>query len=304
MQKKLLDPQIYERLNLKGNETAGIPLEFNPSAVDVRRVVQLARDFSARPLESQKVIDLACGEGVYAIEFALQGATVTAVDGRDARLNDGVKIKNDLKLDSLDFIVGDVRTINEFVDTTFDTVLFLGIQYHLDVPDVFNVLSGLYELCDGILIIDTHVSLDPDSCVVHDGHRYDGHFFREHSERDSYEMKASRVLASLDNNQSFWFTIESLVRLLKVTGFTSVVECHVPEAHSRKKDRVTLVARKGTTVNIATYPWINGCSEQRISELVPEDSHTALHGAKGLKAVIKNAVNGILKPTGYLLRRV
>jgi len=267
-------------------------------------VLQLAQDYSSIPLERQKVLDLACGEGVYAIEFALQGATVTAVDGRDLRLNDGAKIRDDLDLKSLDFIVGDVRSINEIVGTTFDTVLFLGIQYHLNVPDVFNVLRSLHEICDGLLIIDTHVSLDPDSSVVYDGHSYDGHYFREHSERDTDETKASRVLASLDNNQSFWFTLGSLVRLLKNTGFTSVAECHIPEAHSRNKDRVTLVARKGTSVDIATYPWINGCSEQRISELVPADSHTALHGAKGMKAVLKNALNGILKPAGYCLRKL
>ena len=43
-------------------------------------------DLTTNPIEQVSVLDLACGEGVYAIEAALRGATVLAIDARTERM--------------------------------------------------------------------------------------------------------------------------------------------------------------------------------------------------------------------------
>ena len=50
------------------------------------RFVQIASDLSRKPLKDLRVLDLACLEGQFAIEFALQGARVVATEGRPANL--------------------------------------------------------------------------------------------------------------------------------------------------------------------------------------------------------------------------
>ena len=46
-------------------------------------------DLTTNPIEQVSVLDLACGEGVYAIEAALRGATVLAIDARTERMGIG-----------------------------------------------------------------------------------------------------------------------------------------------------------------------------------------------------------------------
>ena len=47
-----------------------------PPAADwrLRRIVQVAADLLGKPLSQARVLDLACLEGHYGIEFAMQGA--------------------------------------------------------------------------------------------------------------------------------------------------------------------------------------------------------------------------------------
>src|SRR5882757_9878813 len=52
----------------------------------VRRIVQAAADLLGYPFDGRRVLDLACLEGQYAIEFALQRANVVGIEGRSANL--------------------------------------------------------------------------------------------------------------------------------------------------------------------------------------------------------------------------
>ena len=45
----------------------------------LRRFVQLVADLLGKPISQARVLDLACLEGHYAIEFALHSAEVTAI---------------------------------------------------------------------------------------------------------------------------------------------------------------------------------------------------------------------------------
>src|SRR4051812_49098104 len=50
----------------------------------LRRLVQAAQDLVGKPLAQCRVLDLACLEGQYAIEFALHGAEALGIEGRAA----------------------------------------------------------------------------------------------------------------------------------------------------------------------------------------------------------------------------
>lgn len=77
-------------------------------------------------------------------------------------------------------------------------------------------------------------------------------------------------MKSIDNTFSFRFTRESLVRALRDTRFTTVLECHAPLEPGKAGDRITLAALRGEAVRLATYPWVNGKSEEEIARYLNE----------------------------------
>ena len=101
----------------------------------------------------------------------------------------------------------------------------------------------------------------PSTTIENDGKSYDGRHYQEHAPEDPADIREGRPRASIDNPTSFWFTKESLVRLLLDTGFTSVSEVLVPLEPAKPDDRVTLVATKGQSVSLSSYPWLDGRSE-------------------------------------------
>ena len=225
-------PLDSEALNLfasKGKEGGpGIKQVGNANGVKVRRMIQLTRDLAKRSFKELRILDLACGEGVYAIEAALRGAEVIALDARTERMNERAQAAERLSLKRLWFEQNDVRKVNLDSHGEFDVIYFLGILYHLDARDIFPVLTNLYEMCREFVVIDTHIALQSQHQVQHNGHLYKGIQMREHSEDDPESVRKSRLLFSLDNTMSFQFTKESLLRVLNDTGFSSVFECNIP----------------------------------------------------------------------------
>lgn len=314
-----LDSEALELFAAKGTDGGrmGDPQSGIGNGVKVRRVIQSVRDLATRPFDELRVLDLACGEGVYAIESALRGAEVLAIDGRNERMDKGAEIAKRLGLTNLQFELKDIRQVTATSHGTFDVVYFLGILYHLDVPDVFQVLENVYEMCKELLIIDTHVSPNPETETHYKGRAYKGAKYREHGDKDTDSVRRSRVMSSLDNTFSFFFTKDSLVRLLNDVGFTSVLECNVPTEPFKPKDRISLVAAKGTPVKISTYPWVNDKGEEEIERVLAsavattraglwrtsESSESMGAGVK-IKLLIRSAVNRILRPLGFEIRRI
>ena len=260
-----LDPETIRLFESKGKEGGpATPQVGIANGVKVRRVVQIVRDLAKKPMKNLRVLDLACGEGVYSIETALRGAEVFALDARTDRMKKGASAAQRLGLTNLQFEQNDVRRVNITSHGEFDIIYFLGILYHLDVPDAFHVLENIYEMCRGLLIIDTHVCLSPQIDVQYKAHTYRGSRWREHDDDDPEQVRRSRLLSSLDNTFSFQFTKDSIVRLLVNIGFTSVFECYAPLEPSKPDDRVTLVATKETHVRLSSYPWVNDKTEKDI----------------------------------------
>jgi 2-polyprenyl-3-methyl-5-hydroxy-6-metoxy-1,4-benzoquinol methylase len=69
----------------------------------LRRFLQVVADLSARPLNELRVLDLACLEGHFGIEFALHGSEVLAIEGREANIAKARFAKDVLAVDNIEF---------------------------------------------------------------------------------------------------------------------------------------------------------------------------------------------------------
>ena len=257
-----LGPDTLELFAKKGTQGgADIPQSGLANGLKVRRVMQITSDFAQRPFAELRILDLGCGEGVYAIEAGLRGAEVLALDARIERMNDGIACAVRHGLRRVRFIQEDVRRLSVEAHGSFDVVYLLGLLYHLDTPDIFAVLQNVHNLCRRLLVIDTLISLTVESKVEWRGYVYEGRRCREHGDNDTESVRRSRVLKSIDNTFSFRFTKASLVRLLSDSGFTSVCECHNPAEPGKAEDRITLAVVKGSPVLLSTYPWVNDKAE-------------------------------------------
>jgi hypothetical protein len=264
--------------------------------IKLRRILQVVSDATRRPLKSLRLLDLACAEGIYAIEFARHGASVLGIEGREAHIEKARFVKDVLSLNNLDIVQDDVRNLSLAKYGYFDAVLCLGILYHLDVPDVFSFIERIGEVCQHIAVIDTRISFGPTLPFVYKGTRYWGHRINEgHDPNDTPEQKIKRYAASLDNLTSFHLSRTSLYCMLGRVGFTSVYECYIPPEPAKPIDRITLLAIKGsreTVINsplMAKYPIDNAPEDftvhkiermygkvYRISRLIPEKIRIAI----------------------------
>lgn len=264
-----LDTDALDLFARKGTEGGpNIPQSGLMNGVKVRRIMQITRDLTTQPFTKLRILDLGCGEGVYAIEAGLRGAEIVALDARTQRMAQGVACAERHGLDSIKFIQEDVRRVNRETFGLFEVVYLLGLLYHLDTSNVFTVLENIYGLCTRLLVVDTLISLTKECQVEWRGQTYQGRRYREHDAGDTDEVRRSRVLKSIDNTFSFRFTRESLLRVFHDIGFTSVYECHVPFEPGKPADRITLVALTGVPVLLSAYPWVNHKSEAEIERML------------------------------------
>lgn len=222
-----------------------------------RRFLQCAADVVGKPFDQMRVLDLACCEGYYAIEFGLKGARAVGIEGRDVHVARAEFVRREFGLDNVEFLVGDVRNLSRQRHGEFDIVLCAGILYHLDAPDVFRFVESIGEVCTRLAIFDTHVSGGSEIAHTYKGRTYHGSEFREHDDATAHEQRLANPWASLDTPKSFWPNRRSLYNMIDAAGFTSVLECHLP-AGFEPDDRIVLLGIKGAHVRIeATHPGFN-----------------------------------------------
>ena len=215
----------------------------------VVKFVQMVADLLRRPFAGLRVLDLGCGEGLYALEFAQQGAQVVAVEGRAANLARADFARRALGVEGVEFVQDDVRAVTRERFGAFDLVLCSGLIYHLDGPSACRLMEEMRRMCAGVCVVDTRVALQADTTVEHAGRSYGGLVYREHAQGASPDAKLADVGASLDNETSFWFTRHALANALADVGFTSVFECLAPVPMMLRPDRVTLAAFPGPRVH-------------------------------------------------------
>jgi SAM-dependent methyltransferase len=221
-----------------------------------------------RPFDELRIADLGCLEALYAIEFALRGASVVGVEGRRQNIERARFAKDALGLGRLELIEDDVRHFTAEAYGEFDVVLCTGLLYHLEAGSVFALLESLGRMCRSLLIVDTHVSLTDAELAFHAGARfwvppgglselyahehggvsYWGRDFTEHDPAATHEQRMAAAWSSLDNATSFWPTRPSLFNALWQAGFSSVLECEMPALPGLPPDRLTVAAIPGTKV--------------------------------------------------------
>lgn len=233
----------------------------------LRRIVQIVTDLARQPLSELRIVDLACGEGQYAIEFARHGAHVVAIEGREANLEKARFAKRVLGLESLELVLGDIRDLSREKYGAFDVVLCLGILYHLDAPDVFNLVENIGLACSGFAVFDTYISLVPKRRYLFQDKEYWGRDIAEHRADQSIAERLDKLWSSLDNAKSVWLTNRTLLNLLTRYGFTSIYSCETPVELEKPLDRVTVVAIKGHNAPILTQPNAN----EKLPVEIPED---------------------------------
>ena len=228
--------------------------QFACAHLRLRRVVQTIADLATKPWDQLRILDIASLEGIFALEFASHGARVVAIEGREGNNVRAKFAAEALGLSNVEFVTDDVRNLSESKYGRFDVVLCSGIIYHLSGMDGCHLIRSVAEVCSQLTIIDTHVGLREDSSISWAGHTYHGTLFTEHRAEDSAAAKASRTLASLDNDTSFWFTKPSLMNLLRDVGFSSVSEILQPKSFADFADRHTFAAIKGEPQRITMSP--------------------------------------------------
>lgn len=223
----------------------------------LRRLVQVAADIVNCSFDQLRVLDLACLEGGFAIEFARQGAEVLGIEGRQANLAKAEFSKEVLQLDRLRLELGDVRDLSVEKHGKFDVVLCAGILYHLDAPEVFKFVHDIASVCNRVALFDTSISLRPVQTREFNGETYWGNTFPEHDDAQSEDDRERNLWGSVGNDASFWITKPSLLNLLQHAGFTSVFEVHNPSMIGQLKDRTILAAIKSDAVELKATPSSN-----------------------------------------------
>jgi SAM-dependent methyltransferase len=233
----------------------------------LKRIFQAVSDLLQKPISECRILDLGCLDGMFSIEFALHGADTIGVEIREANIKKAIFCKEVLDLQNLDFRQEDVRNISIESYGRFDAIVCSGILYHLPAVDAINLINTMYEMADRLVVIDSHVALEPKDRILYGGKERWGSIYREHTELDTEGEKAERVWSSADNPTSFWFTRPSLINILNKAGFSSIYECFVPphlnfgKPGLECKDRCTFIALKDDIRELKTSPAANGLRE-------------------------------------------
>ena len=257
----------------------------------LRRAVGLIEDLLGRPWSQLRIADLGCNEGLYACEFAMRGASVVGVEGRESNIEKARFAKEALELDNLELVQADVRSLSREGFGGFDVVLCWGLLYHLDTPELFQFARQMREICDGVAIVDTQISLGEEDLKAfeeqmfwaspsllgpvetrsHEGREYSGRSVFEHPPESTTEQRMRSGWASLDNPESFWLTRPSLINLLSDSGFATVLEARAPRL-AYPPDRVTLAALGSGSRELLAAPLVNGIPEAPLAERPPHVS--------------------------------
>ena len=232
--------------------------EHYPAHREVMRIVheRLGGEFIGR-----RIADIGCLEGYFSIECAIQGADALGVDGKLLNLRKCEFVRSVLGVNGATFVQRDAMAVTRQSVGRFDAVLALGLLYHLENPHDF--LQNVAGLCDGFVVIDTHIALEDQPETIKQGwqpelselrtfrfggRQYQGRLYREFPVGTSREVKEVSTTASVENELSVWLTEESLVRMLHDVGFSRTEKVTFPKdaqtwwSDLRKDCRVLLVA--------------------------------------------------------------
>ena len=109
-------------------------------------------NFNVQP---QRILDIACGEGTFAVEMAKRGFQVVGVDISEEMLKFAKeKAKNENV--NVEFICGDMRSLDFNEEFGLVTCWFDSLNYLLTLKDLEKAFAGVYKALkkDGLFIFD------------------------------------------------------------------------------------------------------------------------------------------------------
>lgn len=187
-----------------------------------------------KDISQTTICDLGCFEGYYSIEFAKMGAEfVLGIEGRQINVD---KANAEYQADNLNIIKDDIKNFSKDKYSKYDVVLCAGLLYHLDFESAHNLLKNIY-YSSPILVLETNIGenlppeyhhLKPESHNLY-GHIFDGVCYPEPIKGLTEKQIEARLSSAITNETSFWFTEESLVRLLKNIGYRTVTRVLHPK---------------------------------------------------------------------------
>jgi len=210
------------------------------SRIFPRTILRAVADFTiSKSWEELEVLDLGCFEGQIGIEFAMQNVKkVVGIEGREGNVVKANFAKGTLGLKKLTIFHDNVMNLSKEKYGSFDVVLCLGILYHLPVSGIFNFLERVYEMTNGVAIIDTQVAIIDKIQIKYKNRQYYG-FWSDESLYDNSPQ------SSMTGENSFWLTKPSLFNLIRDVGFASLYVIPYPgETWRGVDDRITVVAVK------------------------------------------------------------
>jgi|KBSSwiStaDraftv2_1062776.scaffolds.fasta_scaffold15714_7 SAM-dependent methyltransferase len=202
----------------------------------VRLALQWVADLTGSPLPKLRVLDLACGEGGFALELGRQGAEVVALEANAASAEKASFARDALGLHRVTVLRAEARRVSPEEHGFFDVVLALGILERLDAPALFEVAKRMAAVCKRVALIESRVARSGRGVRELEGIAYRG-----------AEKQAG-------GQTSFLLTRESTLGLLSRYGFTSIVQMMEPDADGA---RPCFAAFKGRRVSLQTAPQAN-----------------------------------------------
>jgi len=131
----------------------------------------------------------------------------------------------------------------------------------------------MFAICDRVLIVDTHISLQGGSEFTWKGKTYTGQYAVEHADSATETEIETALWKAIANRRSFLFNRASLLNLFKHVGFTSVYECLNPyEYHEPDWPKPSKGGRHVIWLDRATFVAIKGQKEVVLSSPVSEAS--------------------------------
>lgn len=116
--------------------------------------------------QNDTVLDVACGPGMVACEFARHAGHVTGIDITPAMIEQAEKRQNELNLDNLAWAVGDAVPL-PYADNSFSLVITRYSFHHLLAPE--KALSEMIRVCrPGGLVMVADVAMESSKSEYYD----------------------------------------------------------------------------------------------------------------------------------------
>ena len=116
--------------------------------------------------QNDAVLDVACGPGMVACEFAKHAGHVTGIDITPAMIEQAEKRQNELKLENLAWTVGDAVPL-PYADNSFSLVITRYSFHHLLAPE--KALGEMIRVCrPGGRVMVADVAMNPSKSEAYD----------------------------------------------------------------------------------------------------------------------------------------